>query len=322
MKIASVCIFHFSPQHKGDMNLMNLLINESPLQVLPSLAVKFGLNQALVLQQMHYWLRISKNIRDGYKWVYKTLEDWHKEFPFWSKSTLERIIRKLEEEQLIVVGNYNRLKMDRTKWYRVNYKAIDMTGFQSEDMLNREMTESTSATCDLPSQQNDENDMSNLTTPIPINYTKNTTENPTLDFRPDEERCTRATAFQFYEEYGFGLLNPYVAEKIGAWIDDCNEELVIFAMKTALENNVPKWNYVESVLRDWQRKHLKSIKEAEAYKQSFKNKKPVHSHNPKRTEIIPEWFQKRSEPFTPAKVPPDIDFEAERLKILAKLKRT
>ncbi|MEG0577213.1 MAG: hypothetical protein RR500_05095, partial [Bacilli bacterium] len=147
----------------------------------------------------------------------------HKEFPFWSKSTLERIIRKLEEDQLIVVGNYNRLKMDRTKWYRVNYEAIDLLYaahcVQNEALQNGEMTESKDAICELPSQHNDEIVVGNLTTPIPINYTKNTSENTSSDLQPKEEKCPRATAFQFYEHNGFGLLNPYVAEKIGVWMD-------------------------------------------------------------------------------------------------------
>ncbi|MFJ7953646.1 DnaD domain protein [Lysinibacillus sp. NPDC096418] len=293
---------------------MNLLINESPLQVLPSLAVKIGLNQALVLQQMHYWLRISKNIRDGHKWVYKTLEDWHKEFPFWSKSTLERIIRKLEEDRLIMVGNYNRMKMDRTKWYRVNYEAVEI--FQNEDLRYGKLTISNNETCEPPCQQNAENGVSNLTTPITRDYTKNTTENPSIDL---QHAPVKITAFQFYEENGFGLLNSYVAEKIGFWINDCCEELVIYAMKTAVENHVAKWNYVESVLRDWQQKHLKTVAEADAYKQSFKNKKQVQ-HNQKRTEVIPEWFHKRHEQFTPVEAPLSFDFEAERLKILEKLR--
>lgn len=297
---------------------MNLLINESPLQVLPSLAVKIGLNQALVLQQMHYWLRISKNIRDGHKWVYKTLDDWHKEFPFWSKSTLERIIRKLEEEQLIVVGNYNRMKMDRTKWYRVNYEAINLTAhnFQNKDMQHGEMAESIDVACEPSSLQNAENSVSNLTTPITIDYTKNTTEIQSLN---SQHAPVKITAFQFYEENGFGLLNAYVAEKIGLWINECNEELVLFAMKTAVENNVPKWNYVESVLRDWQQKQLKTVADADAYKQSFKNKKHLQ-HNQKRTEVIPEWFHKRHEKFTPIEAQPTFDFEAERLKIFEKSK--
>ncbi|MEK5071024.1 hypothetical protein [Sporosarcina sp. FSL K6-1508] len=64
---------------------MNLLIKESPLPVLPSLAVEVGLNAAVLLQQLHFKLLISPNVRDGHKWVYKTYEEWkNEEFPFWS----------------------------------------------------------------------------------------------------------------------------------------------------------------------------------------------------------------------------------------------
>ena len=52
--------------------MMNLLINESPLQVLPSLAMQVGLNAAILLQQLHFRSLISTNVRDGHKWVYKT----------------------------------------------------------------------------------------------------------------------------------------------------------------------------------------------------------------------------------------------------------
>ncbi|MDN4495121.1 hypothetical protein [Ureibacillus aquaedulcis] len=103
---------------------MKRLIDESPLLILPSLATKIGLNEAIILQQIHFWNQISKNIREGHTWVYKTVEEWHGEFPFWSKSTIERTLKKLEEQQLIVVGVYNPMKADRTKWYRVNYAMI------------------------------------------------------------------------------------------------------------------------------------------------------------------------------------------------------
>lgn len=304
---------------------MNLLINESPLQLLPSLAVKIGLNQAIVVQQLYYWLQISKNIRDGHKWVYKTLEDWQKEFPFWSKSTLERTIRKLEEDQLIVVGNYNRLKMDRTKWYRINYEAIDLLcpaqGCQNEEMEDGELEKSKDATCEPPFKQHEDIVGGNLTTPIPINYTKNTSENTSFKLQPTGEkyRHLKTTAFQFYENNGFGLLNPYVAEKVGGWMDDLNEELVLFAMQTAIENNVPKWSYVESVLRDWQQKQLQSVADAKAYKQSFTTKKQA-VHSQKRTEIIPDWFHKRHEQSIAVENTQAIDFEAERKKILERLK--
>lgn len=67
---------------------MNLLINEPPLQVLPSLAAKVGLNEAIVLQQLHYKLLISAHVYDGHKWVFNSYQHWKKEFPFWSKKRL------------------------------------------------------------------------------------------------------------------------------------------------------------------------------------------------------------------------------------------
>ena len=46
--------------------MSNLLIEEPPLQVLPSLALAVGLNEAIILQQMHYWLKIKQQASDKY----------------------------------------------------------------------------------------------------------------------------------------------------------------------------------------------------------------------------------------------------------------
>lgn len=104
---------------------MNLLINEPPLQVLPSLAKLIGLNEAIFLQQLHFRLLISSNERDGYKWIYKTYEEWQQEFSFWSRDTVKRTVSKLEKEGYIVTTSaYNKMKMDKTKWYRIDYPKI------------------------------------------------------------------------------------------------------------------------------------------------------------------------------------------------------
>lgn len=104
---------------------MNLLINEPPLQVLPSLAKKVGLNEALILQQMHFRLQISQNVKEGYKWIYNTYADWQKEFPFFSEKTIKRVIRRLEDDGYIIsTDEYNKMKMDKTKWYRLDYSKL------------------------------------------------------------------------------------------------------------------------------------------------------------------------------------------------------
>ena len=52
------------------MSNSKLLIDEQPLQVLPSLACAIGLNEAMVLQQLHWRLRYSKKQVNGLFWVF------------------------------------------------------------------------------------------------------------------------------------------------------------------------------------------------------------------------------------------------------------
>lgn len=106
--------------------MSKLLINEEPLQVLPSLAAKIGLNEAIVLQQIHYWLRRSKHIFDGKVWIYNTFKGWHEQFPWWSERTIKRVIDNLRQDGLIeTTSQYNQKKMDQTLWYTIHYDKID-----------------------------------------------------------------------------------------------------------------------------------------------------------------------------------------------------
>ena len=109
-----------------DPSLTKLLIHEPPLQVLPSLAVKIGLNQAIFVQQLHYWLRKDgAHEFDGFRWVYNTYEGWQEQFPFWSRDTVKRVIRSLEKTQLVIATDkYNKMATDRTKWYTINYHML------------------------------------------------------------------------------------------------------------------------------------------------------------------------------------------------------
>jgi len=76
------------------------------------------------LQQIHYWLLRSNNEKDGQKWVYKTYDEWHQEFPFWSPSIIRRIITGLEKNGLVVSGVFNQFGINRTKWYSINYEVL------------------------------------------------------------------------------------------------------------------------------------------------------------------------------------------------------
>ena len=115
--------------------MSRLLIDEPPLQVLPSLARELGLNEAIMLQQIHYWLLKSGNEFEGAKWFYKTLEEWQTEFPFWSAMTIRRTLGSLEKQKIIKIGNYNKKKFDKTKWYTIDYQRVNRRCVQNEQTM-------------------------------------------------------------------------------------------------------------------------------------------------------------------------------------------
>ena len=99
-----------------------LLLNEPPLIVLPSLAFSIGLNEAIFLQQLHYWIQKSSTNFDGKNWVYKTPKDWEKEFPFWSKSTIKRAINSLKKSKILAIK-----KVFPNVFYSINEGQIELT---------------------------------------------------------------------------------------------------------------------------------------------------------------------------------------------------
>jgi hypothetical protein len=105
--------------------MSNLLIQEEPIVILPELVKVIGLNEAIVFHQIHYGLLSSQHEREGRKWVYNTYKDWQLQLPFWSESTIKRTIKSLEDQGYLLSANFNRCKMDKTKWYTIVYEKLD-----------------------------------------------------------------------------------------------------------------------------------------------------------------------------------------------------
>ncbi|WP_053367810.1 conserved phage C-terminal domain-containing protein [Bacillus sp. FJAT-27245] len=104
--------------------MSKLLFDDEPLLIHPTLAVKIGLNESIVLVQLNYWLEKKLNMIDGRSWVYNTYSDWQKQFPFWSEGTIKRVFKSLEDFGYVISGNFNRTKMDQTKWYTIDYEKL------------------------------------------------------------------------------------------------------------------------------------------------------------------------------------------------------
>ncbi|HCL5622529.1 TPA: hypothetical protein N2N50_003568 [Kluyvera ascorbata] len=128
---------------------MSLLLTTRPIVINPDLAYSIGLNEAIALQQVNYWLQETTSglERDGERWIYNTTEQWLEQFPFWSESTLKRTFTRLKTLGVLKIEQLNKSQRDMTNYYTINYAS---------PLLNEvKVSESKRSKCTSPSGQND-----------------------------------------------------------------------------------------------------------------------------------------------------------------------
>ncbi|AKN31256.1 primosomal replication protein N [Clostridium carboxidivorans P7] len=113
-----------------------LLENEITMVFQPKLAEIFGVTESIILQQIHYWLLKSTHIIDGTPWIYNSYEAWHNQISFLCKRTIIRAIKKLETSGVVLSSNFNKSKMDKTKWYTIDYEKLESLCDSFENSTN------------------------------------------------------------------------------------------------------------------------------------------------------------------------------------------
>ena len=95
-----------------------------------ALAVKYGLNESIILCQLEFWVRKNrennKNFREGRYWTYNTNKELTKYFPYLTERQINYTIQKLKKDELIITGNFNKQPLDRTIWYTLTDKAFSI----------------------------------------------------------------------------------------------------------------------------------------------------------------------------------------------------
>ncbi len=137
----------------------------------PSVAMEIGLNESIVFLQLEYWCSISEHVIDGRRWVYESITDLNEMFPFWSRATINRALQVLIERGLVDIGDFNKAKYDRTRWF-----AINIDGCAKLSSIRFVGHETRSAQNDTGSNQNDTGSAQNDTT-IPKTSSKTSTKN-------------------------------------------------------------------------------------------------------------------------------------------------
>lgn len=160
--------------------MSKLLFDEAPIVVDRVMAKAIGLNEALVVQQLHYWLMHNKkkkqNFHDGRYWTYNSIKIWHEEeFNFLSYDTVKRTFAKLEKKGILITGNYNKDKRDRTKWYSIDHEKLAEIAYPPET-IDTPVPEALGQNAPMPLGQNAPMREGKMHQPLPKTSTKTSTK--------------------------------------------------------------------------------------------------------------------------------------------------
>jgi len=86
---------------------------------------KHGAHEAILLKYLAHRVNESKNVVDGKKWCYITIDDLATRFPYLGHTTIYDLVLRLKKLGYIEVDNLNKHKYDRTFWYHVPEKVRD-----------------------------------------------------------------------------------------------------------------------------------------------------------------------------------------------------
>jgi hypothetical protein len=87
------------------------------------IATKYDIMTAILLDNFYFWIEKNKlnerNFKDGRFWTYNTKKAMVEWFPYLNERQLDYALKKMVDEGLLVKGNYNENKYDRTLWYAI-----------------------------------------------------------------------------------------------------------------------------------------------------------------------------------------------------------
>lgn len=149
------------------------LIDEPPLLVMPSLAKAIGLEGAVFLQQLHYWLGTSKHEYAGERWIYNSAEQWLEQLPFLSLRSFRRMVNQLRRDGLIRTSDHlNGDHWNHTLWYTIDYTRLGEIVGSCQN-----------GTIDVTECQNGISDSAKMALTKTEDYTETTEEDPRALFR-------------------------------------------------------------------------------------------------------------------------------------------
>ena len=94
-------------------------------------AVENGVEEAVLYKNIMFWCQKNmangRHFYDGRYWTYNSAQAFTELFPFWNKKKIERLLQSLVDKGIILKGEYNQNKYDRTLWYTPSENVVSIS---------------------------------------------------------------------------------------------------------------------------------------------------------------------------------------------------
>lgn len=84
-------------------------------------AEEYGIEAAILIQGIQLGLALNRYKEShnhfGRVWMYNSVAEWQRTYPFMSESTIKRALQKLREDKIIEVMQLDKNPMNKTNWY-------------------------------------------------------------------------------------------------------------------------------------------------------------------------------------------------------------
>lgn len=187
---------------------------------------------------------------------YKLMDKWG-----WSKTKVRNFLKLLEDEKMIVKLSDRK----KTTLTIVNYSDYQVSETTKKPLKDHEKT--------TKRLQEDHQETTERPPKNPNNNDNN--DNKYID---DEESAEK-NPYVFYEN-NFGTFHGFIAERIKALEEDIGPEMVIEAMKIAVLNRAKGLGYVETIVKDWLAKNIKTPEDLKAFEAEKQRSKPKNQDQP------------------------------------------
>lgn len=281
-----------------------LLLKETPLVINVELATIIGLNEAIVLQQIEYWINTNTIaekdtvFKNDYYWTYGTIEKWNKQFPFWSYDTIKRTLKKLRDKEILITDNFNEKKYDRTIWYRIDYDKLNVIEENYYKKINSEKSHSakcpneqnsqfknkksyealkTDNSAKCPNGKGQNAPMEKCTLPQPIQET-------TKEIKEEIKTSSSSNTFFELEKYfedNICELKKTTRIKFKNWCLKLEKNFIKAIIEYGAETNAKSYKWFDDVVRINLNKSIDTVEKFKLSVEEFKNKK-IREINKKR----------------------------------------